>query len=536
MKDTGKTKKQLISELTAAREHIAELEKNGPTHKRAGETLLESEMLYRTVYNTAPLAFVIWDRGCRVVDWNERAEKMFGWSKEEVLGRNFFDFLIPGNAVFQVETVVGALLREELPSCHVNENVTKNGEIILCEWNNALRYDSEGKVIGAISLALDITERKRAEEALRDGERFLSDVFSSIQDGISILNDQFTIIRVNPTLEQWYSHAMPLAGKKCYEAFHGRNTACEKCPTRHSIETGQAGYEVVAKRGPGRRVEGWLDVYSFPLYDTQTGHLKGVIEFVRDITQRKQAEDEIRRLNEELERRVIERTIQLEAANKELEAFTFSASHDLRAPLNNMEVFSQVVLDDYGDKLEERGKRYLQHVRTSCREMNQLIDALLNLSLVTRTEMRSETVDLSALAQAIASGLREKEPQRDVEFVIEKGMIAEGDGQLLRIALENLLGNAWKFTGKRAQARIEFGILHDSPSEKTVYFVRDNGAGFNMAYVDRLFGAFQRLHASSEFQGSGIGLATVQRIITRHGGRIWAEGEVNHGATFYFTL
>jgi PAS domain S-box-containing protein len=537
-----KTKKDLVQELAEALKRITELEDMCSKRQPARCELTESERRYFDVYNIAPLAFVLWDRECRVTDWNTRAEKMFGWKREEVLGRNFFDFLIPETVRFQIEDVAQALLHGELPSCNINENLTKSGKIILCEWNNATRYDDEGNVIGAISLALDITERKQTEEALQEKERFLSSVFSSILDGISVLDNELNIIRVNPTMERWYAYALPLVGKKCYQAYHGRTESCEICPTLDTLASGRASHEVVPRRGSGGEINGWLDLYSFPLFDVETGQLQGVIEYVRDITEHKKAEDEIRRLNEELEQRVADRTRQLETVNKELEAFAYSASHDLRSPLNNILGFSQILLDEYNTQVDERGKRYLRNIRTSCLQMNQLINDLLSLSTATRSPLNREQVDFSGLAQSVADQLKEMGPERDVEFVISPGLFVNGDFRLLRLALENLLGNAWKFTGGVDHGKIEFGVLQQplkhEPEGKDlrVYYVRDNGAGFNMEYAERLFQAFQRLHGSSEFPGTGIGLATVRRIIRRHGGTIWAEGAVGKGATFYFTL
>lgn len=266
----------------------------------------------------------------------------------------------------------------------------------------------------------------------------------------------------------------------------------------------------------------WLNARGVLHIDNE-GKLDRIIGVMRDITLRKQAEEELKK-----------RTLQLEVANKELEAFSYSVSHDLRAPLRSIDGFSQALLEDYTDRLDAEGKDYLQRVRAASKRMAQLIDDLLGLSRVTRSEMHREAVDLSSMVQTILMDLRKTQPERQVTVSIAGGVVAEGDTRLLQVALENLLANAWKFTSKTSHTRIEFGVTEHN--DEPVYFIRDNGAGFDMAYVGKLFGAFQRLHISSEFAGTGIGLATVQRIIHRHGGRVWAEGAVGQGATFYFTL
>jgi DNA-binding response OmpR family regulator len=265
---------------------------------------------------------------------------------------------------------------------------------------------------------------------------------------------------------------------------------------------------------------------------------------------RKQFEDENRQIREQLLRAELEsmeaRTAQrvaearaaltdeLEAKNEELNAFSYSVAHDLRAPLRSLDGFSLALLEDYTDKLDEDGRQYLRYIRESAQQMAVLIDSLLELSRVTRSELRREAVDLTAMAHAIAERLRRSQPERDALFVISEGLIVEGDAGLLAIALENLLGNAWKYSSKRPQARIE--LASTQMDGRRALFVRDNGAGFDMAYASKLFGVFQRLHTISEFEGTGIGLATVHRIVRRHGGHVWAEGEVDRGATFYFTL
>jgi light-regulated signal transduction histidine kinase (bacteriophytochrome) len=258
------------------------------------------------------------------------------------------------------------------------------------------------------------------------------------------------------------------------------------------------------------------------LYD-EKGQLRGFGKVTKDVTERKRIETEIQL-----------HTAQLEAANKELEAFSYSVSHDLRAPLRSIDGFSQALLEDCGESLTEQGKSYLHRIRAATQRMGALIDDLLNLSKVTRAEICHERLNISNLAGSIAAEYRKRQPDRAVEFLIEDGLEALGDVRLVRVVLENLLGNAWKFTSQRAQATIEFGLVQTNGTP--AYFVRDNGAGFDNTYAERLFGAFQRLHAATEFPGTGIGLATVQRIVHRHGGKVWAEGAVDRGATFYFTL
>jgi two-component system NtrC family sensor kinase len=271
---------------------------------------------------------------------------------------------------------------------------------------------------------------------------------------------------------------------------------------------------------------------------------------VRAQIRRKQFEDEHRNVRDELLRKELEASEaraahdlartraslveELQRTNGELESFSYSVSHDLRAPLRSIDGFSLALLEEYGGGLDDKGRSYLTRVRTAAQRMAELIDDLLELSRVSRTELSRDRARISEIVKSIAAELRRKEPDREVAFAIHEGLVVDADSGLLRIVLENLIGNAWKFTSKKLQARIEFDV--EVQKDEPVYFVRDNGAGFNMAYVTKLFGPFQRLHADTEFPGTGIGLATVRRIVDRHGGRVWAEGAVGGGATVFFTL
>ncbi len=275
----------------------------------------------------------------------------------------------------------------------------------------------------------------------------------------------------------------------------------------------------------------WFRVIVTPLSASDTD---GAVVVHVDITERKQGEEALTTLNTELERHVQERTTELQIANQELEAFSHSVSHDLLAPLRHIEGFSQLLVEECGAQLDGDAKDYLDRIQLATRRMGQVIQALLDLARFGRSQIAHQAVDLRHLALSIVADLRTGDPTRRVELIVQPKLLAQGDTRLLRIALDNLLNNAWKYTSKRPSARIELGAFNRDG--QVTYFVRDDGAGFDMAHSDKLFGVFQRLHPAAEFEGTGVGLATVQRIIHRHGGRIWAESTPQRGATFFFTL
>jgi PAS domain S-box-containing protein len=350
-------------------------------------------------------------------------------------------------------------------------------------------------------------------------------------DAILICDEHGLIQFANAQTTAWFGyppdeligHSVEALVPDAYRAAHAQQrTAYMAAPRSRPMGPG---LDLRARCKDGRELP--VEISLSPL-ETEAGLL--VTAIIRDVSDRREAEQRIRELNTRLEQHGAEQ----EAINQELEAFSYSVSHDLRAPLRAIDGFSQALLEDYGDRLDATARGYLERVRSGTQRMGRLIDDLLHLSRISRAELAPTRVDLSALAEATLAELRSREPGRSVTGVVEPGLCVAGDAHLLQVALENLLGNAWKFTTGRAAARIEFGAR--GTGDQRVYFVRDNGAGFDMAYVDKLFGAFQRLHGADEFPGTGIGLATVKRIITRHGGRIWAEGKPGVGATFQFTL
>ncbi len=372
----------------------------------------------------------------------------------------------------------------------------------------------------------DITEQKLAEESLIRAKEEWELTFDSVPDMIAILDNRHRIMRVNQSMAQRLGFTpQECVGLPCYKFVHGTSAPPPFCPHSRTLCDGTEHVEEIHEDKLGAD----LLVSTTPLRDRQ-GQMIGSVHVAHDITERKKAEKRITALNEQLRQKIEE----LSAANDELEAFSYSVSHDLRAPLRSVDGFSQEILEDYGDKLDENGVDSLRRIRAASQRMGLLIDGLLNLSRLSRSEIVRTRVDLSTIANDILENLRKNQAERKVDVVIAKGMVEDGDERLLYVVLQNLLGNAWKFTRKVPEARLEFGAM--KKNDKTVYYVRDNGAGFDMAQADRLFKPFQRLHDAADFSGSGIGLATVQRIIHRHGGRIWAEGKVGKGTAFYFTL
>lgn len=496
----------------------------------------------QTIFNVAPVGIAVSrDPQCRVVTGNPACAALLGlsgraaerlqdasdsWSRKML---RHGQPVSPSELPMQSAARLGRpIYGEEL------EIVLKDGQVLNSFVSASPLYDESGRVRGSLGIFVDITPQKQAEAALRERDERLRLALAASRMGTWTLEfgPQPRLIS-SPELEAIFGLAPgEFAGTlpALLELVHPDDHALIQQAIDKAVAQ-DGDYEIELRFLPRDRPPGWLLVrgraYGSP------GKRERLAGVGIDITAQKRAELEVVRLNSELERRVTDRTAQLEAANKELEAFSYSVSHDLRAPLRSIRGFSDVLLQRYADALDPRGQELLRRSCESSLYMDKLIEDLLNLSRVGRAELQHVTVDLSSLAESVSAELRQAEPARSVEFRSAPALSVKGDERLLRIALVNLLRNAWKFTARQPKARVEFGYIREP---QPAFFVRDNGAGFNMRYVGRLFGVFQRLHSAADFPGTGVGLAIVQRIVNRHGGRVWAEGAVDQGATFYFSL
>ena len=501
---------------------------NALRDREAERRLLESRELLHDVVEHDPSAIAVMDNELRYVFVSQRYLDDYRIDDRDVIGKTHYEVFpdIPERWREIHRRVLGGAVERSDEDAFPR----KDGSVDWVRWECRPWFAGDGSVGGMVLYSEHITERREAAEELRRSrERY--ETFIDATDDMAFLKDeQLRYVLVNTANARFLERsADDIRGHTDDELMPPE--AAEKCRASDHRAL-KAGGVVVTAELIGDRI---YESRKFPV-DLGDGRV-GVGGYVRDVTEQRRVDAEIRRLANDLERRVEQRTEQLEATNRELESFAYSISHDLRAPLRALDGFSEILLQDYNGVLDEEGRGYLRRIKGAANHMAGLMDGLLQLSRLNREELALEQIDLSRLAGDVVDELRRQEPGRRVDVLIEPGLLAEADPRLMRVALANLIGNSWKFTSRHEQARIEVGAAPVTDDHGGVaFYVKDDGAGFDPRYASNLFGAFQRLHTPDQFEGTGIGLATVQRIVHRHGGTVWAEGLVEQGATFWFTL
>ena len=496
--------------------------------KLAAESKAAMEVRLTTTLETISDGFATIDRDWRIAYVNTQAEKLFRRRRVELLGQLFGDVFPVVEGTSFVDNYLLAIRKKR--AVHFEDFYPPLGL-----WLELTVYPSDA---GLAIYFRDVTSQRAAKEHLR----LLQTAVSRLNDIVVITGAETTgdsgprIVFVNDAFEQRTGYQRAEVLGRSPKFLQGPGTdRMELDRIRSSLEKWQpVRAELMNYTKAGQAF--WLELDIVPIAD-EKGLPTHWVAVERDITERKRTEEEIMRLNAELEDRVQLRTAQLEAANRELEAFSYSVSHDLRSPLSTINGFGQLLQKSNEEQLTDKGKHYLNRIRAAAREMGALIDGLLSLAKTVREPLHRQTLNFSEVAHQFERQCREREPWREVVVVIQSDMVINADATMLFVVMQNLFDNAWKYTSKKPDARIDVGTMSGAESEADIiYFVKDNGAGFDMAYADKLFGVFQRLHLPSEFSGTGVGLANVKRVIERHGGRIWAEGEPGKGAAFYFTI
>jgi PAS domain S-box-containing protein len=412
----------------------------------------------------------------------------------------------------------------------------------------AIRADiTERKLAGealagqALELSRQATELVRSQQALEAQTLMLQSVLDGISEGLVAADEEGKFVLWNPAAEKIVGLGPANVSSEEWTEHYGlflpdtvTRFPAEQNPLARAIR-GESSTAEMFVRNPALEKGVWIEASASPLKNKDGAPRGGVVAF-RDVTQSRADEREIRKLNDELEHRVVERTAQLETANKELEAFSYSVSHDLRAPLRHIGGFSKMLVEEFGSTLDPTAQHYLDRIQSGTQKMGLLVDELLALARVGRQALTRQAISLNSIVEDVIAILQPESEGRQVEWVVSNLPLVECDPVLVKQIFQNLMTNALKFTRGRTPSIIEISHRENTEDGQRVYMVRDNGIGFNMKYVDKLFGVFQRLHRAEDFEGTGIGLATVQRVVQKHGGRVWAEGEVDRGAAFYFTL
>jgi PAS domain S-box-containing protein len=498
----------LLNREIAERQHAEEQSRRSSLYTRG---LLEASL--------DPLVTISKDG--RIMDVNQATEAVTGVPRQRLIGSDFSDYFTQPEKArqgYQQVFASGSVRDYPLAIRHTS------GGLMDVLYNATVYKNEAGEVEGVFAAARDVTERKRAEQALQAERQRFSDVLDILPAYVALLTPDYHLPFTNRRFRKCFGEPQ---GQRCFEFLFGRREPCEKCETYQVLKT-MAPHDWKWAGPDGRDYE----VFDFPFTEADGSTL--ILEMGVDVTERKRAEDEVRRLNAELEARVAARTAELEATVKELEAFTYSVSHDLRSPLRQISGFAKIVAEDFGPSLPAQAREHLQWVEDGARRMGTLIDDLLNLSRVGRRELQPQLTGLNTLVREAIADLEPETRGRDIEWRLGELPFVECDPALMKQVWANLLSNAVKFTRPRNPAVIEVGAGCEDGYPDV--FVRDNGVGFSMKYAGRLFGVFQRLHRVEDFEGTGVGLATVQRIIHKHGGRVWAEAELDKGATFHFTL
>lgn len=491
----------------------------------------ESEARFSNLFESAPDAMVIVDRLGNINLINSMAEKIFGYKRDELLGEPV-EKLIPNHIreqhIVERSTYVASKPKSRVMAANIElYGLHKDGSIFPVEINLSPSESSKGMQI--TSIIRDVSARKQTEREKQLVEARFGELVNNLPVGVYryTMEDDGRFLEVNPAmLEIFDAESSGQLLSHAISELHCDMQSHQQFNNKLTMQGALHNEEVNMKTLKGREFVAAVTAVVKQDIKGNT-YIDGIVE---DISERKRDELQIQKLNDSLRTR----STDLEAINRELEAFSYSVSHDLRAPLRAIDGFSRTLLTGYADKLDETGQDRLDRIRAAAQRMGKLIDDLLNLSRVSRIKLEREKVDVSQIADEVAQELSHGEPERKVSFSIQPELSSQADSRLLRVVMDNLIGNAWKFTARQDDANIEVGQKLNG--EGHVFYVRDNGAGFDMRYADKLFGAFQRLHDNSEFPGTGIGLATVQRVINKHGGRIWAESEIGKGTSFYFTL